>query len=114
MTLDICPTDYGSFPEDAPSLTCSCSADAVKAGNVNGANPYFYQSSLCRAAMHAGAVGADGGEIVVTPEKAAFFPGSLAQRCGGRLLRRWHGLSDRHGSEAAHPPRHLMRLPVPG
>ena len=74
MTLDICPTDYGSFPEDAPPLTCGCSADAVKAGNVNGANPYFYQSSLCRAALHAGAVGAEGGEIVVTPEKAAFFP----------------------------------------
>ena len=74
MTLDICPTDYGSFPEDAPPLTCGCSAEAVKAGKVSGANPYFYQSSLCRAAMHAGAVGAGGGEIVVTPEKAAFFP----------------------------------------
>ena len=74
MTLDICPTDYGSFPEDAPPLTCGCSAAAVKTGNVRGANPYYYQSSLCRAALHAGAIGAQGGQIVVQPEKAAFFP----------------------------------------
>ena len=24
MTLDLCPTDYGSFPENAPPLTCGC------------------------------------------------------------------------------------------
>jgi len=74
MTLDVCPTDYGSFPEDAPTLTCGCSAEAVKQGDVRGANPYYYQSSLCRAALHAGAVGAEGGEITVEPEKSAFFP----------------------------------------
>jgi outer membrane protein OmpA-like peptidoglycan-associated protein len=72
--LDICPTNYGSFPEDAPALTCGCSAAAVKAGNVRGANPYYYQSSLCRAALHAGVTGPEGGKIVVKPEKATVFP----------------------------------------
>ena len=37
MTLDICPSDYGSFPENAPTLTCGCSAEAVKEGGVRGA-----------------------------------------------------------------------------
>ena len=74
MTLDICPTDYGSFPENAPQLTCGCDAESVKKGNVRGANPYYYQSSLCRAALHAGAIGAQGGQIVVRPEKATIFP----------------------------------------
>jgi len=74
LTLDICPTDYGSFPADAPPLTCGCSAAAVKSGTVWGANPYYYQSRLCRAALHAGAIGAEGGKIEVKPEKAAFFP----------------------------------------
>ncbi len=74
MTLDICPTNYGSFPEDAPPVTCPCSADAVKEGSVDGANPYYYQSSLCRAALHAGAVGATGGQIVVEPASQPFFP----------------------------------------
>jgi outer membrane protein OmpA-like peptidoglycan-associated protein len=74
LTLDICPIDYGSFPADAPPLTCGCSADTVKTGTVWGANPYYYQSGLCRAALHAGAIGAEGGKIEVKPEKAAFFP----------------------------------------
>ena len=74
MTLDICPIDYGSFPENAPQLTCGCDAESVKKGNVRGANPYYYQSSLCRAALHAGAIGAQGGQIVVKPEKATIFP----------------------------------------
>jgi outer membrane protein OmpA-like peptidoglycan-associated protein len=74
MTLDVCPSNYGSFPEDAPTLTCGCSAAAVKEGNVRGTNPYYYQSSLCRAALHAGAIGADGGQISVKPEKSTFFP----------------------------------------
>jgi outer membrane protein OmpA-like peptidoglycan-associated protein len=74
MTLDICPTDYGSFPEDAPPLTCGCSAATVKTGTVWGTNPYYYQSGLCRAALHAGAIGAEGGQIVVQPKKSAFYP----------------------------------------
>ncbi|MGH6930069.1 MAG: LCCL domain-containing protein, partial [Dongiaceae bacterium] len=74
MTLDICPSDYGSFPEDAPSLTCGCSAEAVKDGSVYGANPYYWQSSPCRAALHAGAVGAQGGQIVIEPAQQSFFP----------------------------------------
>ena len=74
MTLDVCPTDYGSFPENAPQLTCGCDAASVTKGNVRGANPYYYQSSLCRAALHAGAIGAQGGQIVVRPEKATVFP----------------------------------------
>ena len=77
MTLDICPTDYGSFPENAPALTCGCSAAAAKTGTVWGTNPYYYQSGLCRAALHAGAIGADGGQIVVQPEKSTIFPAVL-------------------------------------
>ena len=76
-TLDVCPADYGSFPEDAPPLTCGCDAASVKRGNVNGANPYRYGSSLCRAALHAGAIGTEGGKILVKPKKAAFFPAVL-------------------------------------
>src|SRR5215207_6649638 len=74
MALDICPTDYGSLPENAPPLTCGCSAAAVKTGTVWGTNPYYYQSALCRAALHAGAIGAEGGQIVVQPLKSAFYP----------------------------------------
>ena len=91
MTLDVCPTDYGSFPENAPPLTCGCDAASVTKGNVRGANPYYYQSSLCRAALHAGAIGVQGGQIVVQPEKATVFP-AVPQRRDGEFVGRRHGL----------------------
>ena len=74
MTLDVCPSNYGGFDADAPRLTCGCAPEALKGGYVLGANPYYYQSSICRAALHAGVIGAQGGEVVVTPEKATVFP----------------------------------------
>ena len=73
-SLDVCPDNYGSFPEDAPALTCGCSPEATARGLVIGTNPYDYVSSLCRAALHAGAVGRQGGVISVSPVKAPFFP----------------------------------------
>ena len=80
MTLDICPTDYGSFPENAPPLTCGCSAAAVKTGTVWGTNPYYYQSALCRAALHAGAIGAEGGQDCGPAGEVDDFSGGYTQR----------------------------------
>ena len=74
MTLDVCPDSFADFPTDGPPLTCGCSAEAVKAGGVFGANPYMWQSGICRAAVHAGAIGAQGGQVVASPAKAPFFP----------------------------------------
>jgi outer membrane protein OmpA-like peptidoglycan-associated protein len=74
MELDVCPSDYMSIPGDAPPITCGCSAAAVKTGNLYGTNPYMNQSSPCRAALHAGAIGLQGGKITIKPERAPFFP----------------------------------------
>lgn len=75
MILDVCPNNYEGFAADAPALTCSCSAAAVKEGTPRGANPYHWLSPICRAAVHAGVIGPQGGTVVVTPEKADVFPG---------------------------------------
>jgi outer membrane protein OmpA-like peptidoglycan-associated protein len=74
MTLDVCPTSYSGFKADSPTLTCGCSAESMKAGDAFGANPFYWQSSICRAALHAGVLDAKGGQVVVTPEKAPVFP----------------------------------------
>src|SRR5260370_733378 len=74
MKLDVCPDSYADFPEGGPSLTCGCSAEAAKAGSVYGANPYMWQSNVCRAALHAGAIGPKGGQVSVTFAKAPLFP----------------------------------------
>jgi outer membrane protein OmpA-like peptidoglycan-associated protein len=66
MVLDVCPTSYASFPNDGPTMTCGCTPAAMKEGRVVGANPYYWQASICRAALHAGVLGAQGGQVVVT------------------------------------------------
>jgi outer membrane protein OmpA-like peptidoglycan-associated protein len=75
MTLDVCPDSYGGFNGESPPLTCGCSSEAAKRGNIRGANPYTFESSICRAALHAGVIGANGGQVIVTPENAPVFPG---------------------------------------
>jgi hypothetical protein len=57
-----CPANAGGLQRGA-SLTCSCSIDAIGAGAVWGNGPYTADSSICRAARHAGAVSAAGGEV---------------------------------------------------
>jgi branched-subunit amino acid aminotransferase/4-amino-4-deoxychorismate lyase len=75
-TMDVCPNDYLAFAEDSAPLTCGCSVDAVKNGSLYGPNPYAAISAICRAALHAGAVGAKGGQVVITPApKTPMFPG---------------------------------------
>ena len=76
QTMDICPNSFSSIPMDTPPITCGCSAEAAKKNDtVWGGNPYYYGSSICRAAVHAGAIGAQGGQVTITPApKIPFFP----------------------------------------
>src|SRR5690349_20974626 len=74
MTLDVCPNSYEGFNGESPPLTCGCAPEATKHGQVFGANPFYWQSGICRAALHAGVIGANGGQVIITPEKAPVFP----------------------------------------
>jgi len=49
---------------DGFEVTCKCSADATKAGTVWGVGTYTTDSSICKAAVHAGVIKAEeGGEV---------------------------------------------------
>ena len=76
LTMDTCPNSFSSIPMDTPPITCGCSAEAArKSDTVWGGNPYYYGSSICRAAVHAGAIGVQGGQVTITPApKIPFFP----------------------------------------
>jgi outer membrane protein OmpA-like peptidoglycan-associated protein len=75
INLDICPGNHYSTPMDAPALTCGCSASAMKEGSIVGDNPYARGSSLCHAALHAGALTSRGGQVTIVPdENVPFFP----------------------------------------
>ncbi|WP_170182025.1 LCCL domain-containing protein [Phreatobacter stygius] len=63
-----CPDDFSVFAETAEALTCSCSAQAAERGSVWGMDVYTGDSSVCKAAVHAGAITRRGGQVTVTPE----------------------------------------------
>jgi hypothetical protein len=58
-----CPASLGFAREMPTPFTCRCNAQATRDGSVWGTDVYTDDSSLCRAALHAGRVSADGGTI---------------------------------------------------
>ncbi|MBX3687117.1 MAG: hypothetical protein KF909_13335 [Rhodocyclaceae bacterium] len=63
-----CPQRLSINPDLPMPLSCVCSPEAVRDGTVWGTDAYTSDSSLCRAALHAGALGRDGGRISVMRE----------------------------------------------
>ncbi len=57
------PPDRGS----TKPTTCDCRPEAMKAGAVWGTDLYTDDSSVCRAAVHAGVITASGGKVTVYP-----------------------------------------------
>ena len=60
--IAICPDRLG---HDTPALVCECTADAIGDGTVWGSDIYTDDSPICRAAVHAGVIGREGGIIDV-------------------------------------------------
>jgi outer membrane protein OmpA-like peptidoglycan-associated protein len=72
----VCPDDFLSFVNGADPLTCSCSAEAAANGSVWGMDVYTGDSGVCRAAVHAGVIGRQGGQVTVIPEPGRkVYPG---------------------------------------
>lgn len=65
--VEDCPLSFSQFRGAGRSLTCRCSANAITSGAVWGSDIYTDDSSICRAALHSGATGANGGVITVQP-----------------------------------------------
>ncbi|MEP0190703.1 MAG: LCCL domain-containing protein [Erythrobacter sp.] len=67
--VDTCPTTGADLRGTTETLHCKCDEFKVGTGVVFGSGPYLDDSSICRAAAHAGIVDAKGeGEVVsVTP-----------------------------------------------
>ena len=74
---EACPSQLGLNPNLPTPFTCTCSEAAAEAGIVAGTDVYADLSSLCRAAVHAGAITAKGGPItVVRSEGRPYYVGS--------------------------------------
>lgn len=74
----------GACPANAASLDigamvqCVCPAEATASGSVWGVGPYTADSAICRAALQAGAVDTNGGEVMlhVTTGQASYPAGT--------------------------------------
>ena len=72
--MPLCP---GTYQDNGTGWSGSCRCPDAGDGAVWGANPYTTDSNLCRAARHAGAIGAAGGVVQVSPAAGrASYPGT--------------------------------------
>lgn len=63
-----CPRSFDDG--GVPRLACTCSPEATaEDATVWGTDIYTSDSNLCRAALHAGVIGPDGGGVVATAER---------------------------------------------
>ena len=101
---DPCPERVQDMRGSAASFTCSCSAETAQAGTVWGAGPYSDDSAVCRAAMHAGQVGDEPGNVTVN-----FLPGregysqSIANDVETGAWGAWGGSFAFEGAELGEP-----------
>lgn len=76
-TAGQCPDDFVSMRNRTTPLTCGCSAEATKRGFAYGTDIYTEDSSICAAALHLGAVSANGGDVAVMAlASQPFYAGS--------------------------------------
>lgn len=64
--LEACPTTATALRGSGETVECSCDANAASTGNVWGSGPYTDDSRICRAAVHAGVIGPQGGDVSFT------------------------------------------------
>jgi hypothetical protein len=58
-----CPFTFHELPAGSEPLSCTCKGNAT--GSVWGSDTYTADSSICRAAVHSGLIGAAGGDVTV-------------------------------------------------
>ena len=76
-----CPDNMSAYAGSSEVVTCACPAAQVGAGSVWGTDTYTADSGTCRAALHAGRVGRQGGTVTIEP----IFP-RWARLASERLL----------------------------
>jgi hypothetical protein len=66
---DQCPADFQGFRGHEGALSCNCSAAQTLQGGAWGTDVYTDDSSVCLAAVHAGAIPPTGGPVRVLPTR---------------------------------------------
>ena len=85
--LPVCPEQ---LPQGTLRLACRCTAEAMATGGVWGSEVYTDDSAICRAALHAGVTGVNGGPIEVTEAAGrASYPGDIRNSVSSLAWESW-------------------------
>ena len=63
LGLGACPNNATALRGTGELYTCDCSASAARSGSVWGSDVYSDDSNICRAAVHYGHIGENGGSV---------------------------------------------------
>jgi hypothetical protein len=63
VDVNQCPDTFQGYRARSDVITCTCTAEQMADGPVWGTDVYTDDSTICRAAVHAGAVAATGGPV---------------------------------------------------
>ncbi|MHA1537478.1 MAG: LCCL domain-containing protein, partial [Alphaproteobacteria bacterium] len=86
-----CPNNYSRYRNSHRAFTCYCPAYRTTRGRVWGSGVYTDDSSICRAARHAGAVSSRGGNVSVRGARGRTgYRGSYRNGVGSANYGRWH------------------------
>ncbi|MBV9835787.1 MAG: hypothetical protein JO055_15325 [Alphaproteobacteria bacterium] len=89
---EACPRNLAAL-DVGGSLTCRCTSDQMEIGGIYGSARYSSDSSLCKAARHAGAIADSGG--VVTVYAAEGCPKFVGSTANGVTTSNWGGAVDK-------------------
>jgi hypothetical protein len=85
-----CPVDFQALRGREGVIVCNCSAAQTLEGAVWGTDVYTDDSSICLAAVHAGAIGRSGGRVrVLATRGRASYPGSTRNGVASQAYGRW-------------------------
>lgn len=86
-----CPPSAVALRDSGENLTCHC-AGGLEPGTIWGSGVYTDDSAICTAALHAGAIGTEGGTVTVIPGPAqTSFTGSVANGITSEAFGPWDG-----------------------
>jgi hypothetical protein len=99
QALPVCPD---RLAPGTSALHCQCPSEATATGSVWGSDVYTDDSAICRAALHAGAIGTGGGAVyVVEAAGQASYPAVTRNSVAGASWPSWgRSIAFRNVSEA--------------
>lgn len=92
VDLNQCPATFQEYRTSGGGLSCVCTAAQTAQGEVWGSDVYTDDSSICRAALHAGAIPRSGGPVRLRAARGRqSYAGSTRNGVRSQRFGAWQG-----------------------